>query len=111
MKIIYLIKAISDLGDISYKIGITGRNPEQRLKELQTGTSQELKVISTFKSKYGTLLESALHTHYEHIRGEWFNISNEEVHNFLEVCSKIENNLKIIHEENTYFQQKRNKFL
>jgi hypothetical protein len=36
MKWIYLIKAETELGEETYKIGITKREPKQRLKELQT---------------------------------------------------------------------------
>lgn len=109
MKTIYLIKSESQMGDLSYKIGITGRDPIKRLKELQTGTSSDLKVLYTFKSNFGTLLESSLHKHYniDKIRGEWFTITNEELEKFLNVCYKIENNLKILHEENSYFQNRK----
>jgi hypothetical protein len=108
MKTIYLIKSESPSGDLSYKIGITGRDPYDRLDELQTGSPNTLVIMYTFKSKYGNLLESTLHKHFNinNIRGEWFELNQEEIKNFPNICYKIENNLKILHEENTYFQNK-----
>ncbi len=109
MKTIYLIKSESPSGDISFKIGITGRNPQKRLSELQIGTPDNLHIICTFESKYGNLLESTLHNRFNmgNIHGEWFSLTDDELKNFLNTCYKIESNLKIMHEENTYFQSKK----
>lgn len=99
------------MGEISYKIGITGRDPKKRVKELQTGTPNDLNILYTFETKYGNLLEVTLHRHYniDNIRGEWFTLSNEEINNFLNECYKIENNFKTLHDESPYFQSILNK--
>jgi hypothetical protein len=89
-------------------MGMTKRDPYKRLKELQTGNPNKLDITYVFESQYGNLLESTLHTHYQTFRleGEWFMIDQEQVDSFIPVCEKYEGLLKLVHEENTYFQSK-----
>jgi hypothetical protein len=108
MKWIYLIKA--ELEGIGYyKIGITSRTPEKRLKELQTGNALKLELVNVFPTKFNTLFESTLHRTYaiEKESGEWFSLSQDQVKDFLNTCQKIENNLKCISENNTFFDDKK----
>lgn len=60
-----------DTGNI--KIGIS-KNPEQRLRQLQTGNSSQLSIVKTIKADNNFKDEKALHLkNKEHlIRGEWF---------------------------------------
>lgn len=55
------------------KLGIS-RNPEQRLKQLQTGNSQKLSLVAYKKAGNGAVDEAALHEANKdlHVRGEWF---------------------------------------
>ena len=55
------------------KLGIS-RNPEQRLKQLQTGNSQVLELVAFKKAKNGFSDEKAAHeiASSHHVRGEWF---------------------------------------
>jgi hypothetical protein len=104
MKWIYLIKAEKD--DIEYyKIGITKKDPELRLKQLQTGNALKLELICKFKSEYGNILENTLHRTFliEKENGEWFSLSREQVLDFMNICNRIENNLKCVHEESTLY--------
>ena len=108
MKFIYLIKA--EIDNIEhYKIGITSRDPEYRLKELQTGNSSPLEIIQKFKTNYGNLMESTLHRTYclDKQMGEWFSLNKEQVDNFLTVCENIENNFKNISSDNTFLDKNR----
>ncbi len=108
MKWIYLIKAELE-GVEYYKIGVTGRLPETRLKELQTGNALSLELIHIFKTHFGTLLEARLHRNYaeSNENGEWFALKTDEVGNFLDTCQRIENNFKYISENNTYMDDKK----
>lgn len=109
-KYIYLIKA--ELEDIEYyKIGLTGRSPQTRLKELQTGNALKLELVCSFKTNYGNLIESTLHRSYSihNESGEWFSLSNEQVNNFLITCKRIEENFCIIFEQNSYILNKKSK--
>ena len=110
MKIIYLIRATSKYGEVSYKIGITGRTGvAKRLREHKTSNPDELEVIYQFQTKYGEVVEHAIQNHYNSSRlnGEWFEIDFLEVDNFLSICEKTERNIGILFSENTYFQNKK----
>ncbi len=98
MKYIYLIKTELE-GEEFYKIGVS-KAPELRLKELQTGNALDLKLIKTYQTKFGSLLEKSLHRTFSIVnkRGEWFSLNNEQVENFIEICEKINNNLSIVYE-------------
>jgi len=65
---VYFIK---DLSSGRVKIG-KAINPLSRLKALQVGSSNELKIIKTITG--GIYLEQILHKYFKHlhIRGEWF---------------------------------------
>jgi DNA-binding transcriptional regulator YdaS (Cro superfamily) len=59
------------------KIG-WGVNPERRVKELQTGSAQPLKIIRVIEG--GRETEAAFHRHFQARRikpGEWFQFSDE----------------------------------
>jgi len=103
---VYLIS--SEIEDsICYKIGFTRRDPEYRIKEMKTGNASELKIISTFSSKWGTQIESRLHKIFKHkkISGEWFTLSNSDISKFNRLCEETHNNLEFLSENNTWFQK------
>lgn len=94
MKSVYLIRG----NDGRYKIGIAG-NPNKRIKELQTGNSDKLKLIETYQSENARHIESALHIQYSYAKnvGEWFELSIDVEANFIENCKRVDgaiNNLK-----------------
>ncbi len=110
MKWIYLIKAEKD-GIEYYKIGITKRDPNKRVKELQTGNALNLELITKFKSNYGNVLENTLHRNFsiEKEKGEWFSLTKEQVSDFQNTCKRIESNLKCVFEESTIYNKKGSK--
>lgn len=80
---LYIIKNMYS-GNI--KIGV-GSDPIHRLKQLQTGSDSELSLVYTsFVCSNAFNLETDVHKHYKnnHVRGEWFNIDENEVISFLE---------------------------
>ena len=90
---VYLIECTL-YGEITYKIGKTSRSTIERLLELSTGNAGDLRVVCEYDSKYGSLIEIALHNQYSHRRlsGEWFNdITPSE---FLNSCQIIDDNIK-----------------
>jgi predicted GIY-YIG superfamily endonuclease len=93
-KYVYLI---SDSNTYNYKIGISN-NPEKRIKELQTGNENKLKIIHKVLCENYKNVETALHNQYSflEINGEWFELREEDVKNFPESCKKIDENFKII---------------
>lgn len=104
---IYLLE--NKIGEnILYKIGYT-KDLNKRLKQLETGNPGEMKIIKSFETRWGRILESIIHKIYinKKIKNEWFNLNNEQVNNFLNNCKITENNLNII-KENHFFKKKYN---
>ncbi len=106
MKWIYLIKADFE-GSVGYKIGITSREPNKRMKELQTGNPAKLELVNQYQSKYANILEKTLHRTFllDRELGEWFSLTQETVNGFQELCTKIENTFDLLAEENNHFQK------
>ena len=63
-----------------YKIGYS-KDPEKRVKQLNTGNSTSLKLIKKFKTKYDSKIESYLKKYFKtrNVRGEWFDLSNDDI--------------------------------
>lgn len=76
-----------------YKIGFTRRNTDKRKKELQTGNGNMLKILYEFETKYGYKLETSLHAHFKlkKVNSEWFELTGEDVANFIPTCLLYEN--------------------
>ena len=104
---IYLICAEIN-GEKLHKIGYTRRTVEQRIKEFKTGNASEFYIVESFRSEWGTKIESQLHRIYSHkkVKGEWFNLDQDDISTFINTCNIIHNNLKLISETNTYYLDK-----
>ena len=104
MPFVYLIGEINN--DNTFKIGVTKhKDISKRIAELQTGNSQELYIKNYFETKYPYKLEKMLHRHYQNknILNEWFELSNEDVKDFNNICliyNDILNSLK----DNPFFK-------
>ena len=70
------VYAIRNTTTGNIKLGIS-RNPQQRLKQLQTGNDCALELVACRKAENRFQDETALHHKHEaaHIRGEWFDQS------------------------------------
>ena len=90
MRYVYLIRG----NDGKYKIGIA-KNPSQRIKQLQTGNSDELQLIETYLSENASKIETSLHHQYSHVRnyGEWFDLSVSDEVSFKQRCKQIDNSI------------------
>ena len=80
---VYIIENV-DNGAI--KIGV-GNDPAKRLKQLQTGSVSELSLVYQSNVCSNAFdIEAECHHHFEkyHIRGEWYDVSKNEVINYLE---------------------------
>jgi hypothetical protein len=104
---IYLVCSEID-GKKLHKIGYTRRSPEKRIKEFKTGNASDIYLVDSFKSEWGTKIESQLHKIYKSkkIGGEWFDLDDIEIESFRYNCNRIHNNLTLISKENTYFLDK-----
>jgi len=88
MRSVYLIRA----NDGRYKIGIA-KDPKHRIRQLQTGNSDQLVLIETYQSENASRIEKALHNRYSYVRnvGEWFDLSITEEVGFISMCEDIDN--------------------
>jgi hypothetical protein len=97
---VYLLSSIIN-EELVYKIGFTTRKVSERLNELKTG-NPSINFIQEYHSSNSRKIETILHRIYNHkrINREWFNLSKDEVDDFLNRCQLIDYNLKIIEQQN-----------
>lgn len=89
-----------------YKIGVTtAKDPNKRLKTLQTGNSLLLLFDSLFETDYPHKLEKMLHTKFINHRtvGEWFELEDETVIYFKEICEELDRTVQLLKNHNPYF--------
>lgn len=94
LKYVYLIKSKESQ---LYKIGIA-TNPHKRIKNLQTGNSEKLIILYTYKTINYNNVEKALHNRFCYINkeGEWFKFDNDIEFNFLNYCKLYDKNITLI---------------
>lgn len=104
MAFVYLL---GDSGqDNTYKIGVTRGKIEKRIKQLQTGNGNEIFLVNSYETKYPFFLERLLHMKFfpQQKMNEWFELKDEDVFNFKEYCTLIEENAKAL-EDNPFAQK------
>jgi len=104
---IYLIESVDNFETI-YKIGHTKNKPYLRVRQLQTGTGANLKLVCSFGTEYGTKLEVVLHNMFKskQVRNEWFRLDLDDVINFTKFCEMYEANIKMLSEsDNIHFNK------
>lgn len=89
---------IADYENEAYKIGVTRNLISKRMKQLQTGNSNDLQLIKSFKSQYPFKLESLLHRRfsYKRIQNEWFALDKSDIDNFESICNISEQNFEML---------------
>ena len=90
------------------KIGYTRGNINKRRKQLLTGSSGEITVVKTILTTLGTTTEAYLHNVFnsKNVRGEWFNLNQEDIERVDMLCEKFENNMKILLDNQNHFVKK-----
>lgn len=107
MGIVYLLCELGSSPE-RYKIGITKDDPQKRIKQLQTGCSNEIILLRSFKSDFYKKIESALHREYSIYSSgggtEWFSLPSVEVFKFEDKCRILHQNFEFLKEsENPFF--------
>ena len=103
MGFVYLIGEINS--DNKYKIGSTRvKSINKRLKQLQTGNSNELFIKSFYETDKPFKLETMLHNRFKdnNVIGEWFEMKEDEIKAFTDVCDNFQNIINSL-KENPYF--------
>jgi hypothetical protein len=112
MKNIYLLKSYDEYGDNIYKIGLTKRKVEDRVKELKTGNANDIEIIDVYEAKdYAHSIESSLHRYFQfqNKNGEWFYLNDEDISKFQYLCEITYNNFDTL-KENSYINSRNIKF-
>lgn len=65
MGYVYLIQNVHDG---THKIGFTENSVEERLKQLLTGSSQELRIVTYFEGKHFRKIETYLHRVFKRLQ-------------------------------------------
>jgi hypothetical protein len=92
----------------NYKIGITtAKKVEDRIKQLQTGSSNKLVLVHKFESDFLNKLETTLHSMFSSKRkeGEWFEFTEKDVENYKDRIKITEDKFKFLSENNSYFKK------
>ena len=105
---VYLVEA---QGTGRYKIGYTTSSIATRIAQLQTGCPDRIVETASHVTSIPSMLEMAMHNVLRNkcVGGEWFELTAEDVAGFKALCEKMETNIKLVMENNTYYQDKRNK--
>lgn len=102
---IYLIRS----SDNTYKIGVS-KNPQKRLKNLQTGNANKLELVDRFECEQSFKVEKALHRRYKIEKtesgNEWLHLKQEQVNNFISDCEIICENLSYVFKHNPFLNDK-----
>lgn len=101
MKEVYLIQSLEEG---YYKIGVS-KNPNRRLKQLQTANSSELKLIHSYPSEYANKIEKTIHNLFKYCKkeGEWFDMSLTDAMSFNIQCKRIEENIDFLKKNDNVF--------
>jgi len=103
---IYLFESTSE-HETLYKIGFTkNRNTlKKRVKQLQTGNPNKIKMVDFFESNHGRKVETTLHQIHstKRLEGEWFDLDKYDVDNFTSSCEKLETNFNILQKSQNPF--------
>ena len=103
---IYLFETVSTY-ETKYKIGYTRNKAtlKKRVKALQTGNPEKIHIVDYFPTKHGRKIETTLHTIYsqKRLEGEWFDLEDYDVKNFIESCNKLENSFDVLVEQGNPF--------
>lgn len=95
---------IADENNQVYKIGASRNCALKRMKQLQTGNANELKLIFKYCCNYPYRLETILHRKFSHkkVHNEWYSLSLDEVVNFEKTCQEVDNIIEVM-KDNIFF--------
>jgi hypothetical protein len=108
MGFVYLLLSINDYGEEVYKIGVTKRNVDTRIRELQTGNPNKISVLRIYDSDNYLKVERWMHRKYfdskTEAKNEWRNLTNEQIISFLEDCKSADETITILKKTNPFYK-------
>ena len=107
MGYVYLLLQYDSDNHETYKIGITKRDINKRISELQTGNPNKITLIKSYESDNYLKIESWLHKKFKpkNEKGEWFNLSDDDVFSFENECIMADDNIKFLLEHNEIYKK------
>jgi len=104
MGTVYLMGEFVDNG--RFKIGITKNSVEKRIKELQTGNSNEIFLVNKYETDNYRKVEGMLHRKFGTSRaiGEWFDLTHEQVVSFTEEAEKADQLVSLLLRDNHFYK-------
>jgi hypothetical protein len=107
MGYVYLLLMVDNSGNESHKIGITKRDVNIRISELQTGNPNKISLHRKYESKNYLKVERWLHRKYQgktEAKNEWRILTDEQVFSFLDDCQTADENIQFLLENNSLFK-------
>jgi len=73
-----------------FKIGISTKAIDKRLRSLKTGNGSEITLVKSFETPHYRKVEKWMHNkhHSKRLVGEWFALNDNDVTNFISDCQK-----------------------
>ena len=107
MGYVYLLLQIDFYGNESYKIGVTKRDVNIRVSELQTGNPNKISLHRKYESPNYLKVEKWLHKKYQtktEAKNEWRTLTNEQVFSFHDDCKAADDNIQFLLENNSFYK-------
>jgi len=108
MGYVYLLLEVNQHGEEIHKIGISKNNPEKRIKQLQTGNPNVIRLLHVYESPNYKRIEQWLHARYSNLKtdakNEWFRLTDNDVIEFKKTCNKTDETIKFLLKENHFFK-------
>lgn len=106
MGYVYLLLQVNDYGEEVYKIGVTKRDVETRIRELQTGNPNQISVLRVYESDNYLKVEQWMHRKHGAsktiAKNEWRNLTNNQVISFLDDCKNADETIIILKKTNPF---------
>jgi len=108
MGYVYLLSTVTPDGMTErFKIGVTKRKIETRIRELQTGNSEPITLLKSYQSENYVKVENLLHKKYlgskANANNEWFKLEDKYVMSFEKDCEEADDTIKLLLENNPFF--------
>ncbi len=73
-----------------FKIGISTKDIDSRLRSLKTGNGSEITLVKSFETTHHRKVEKWMHNkhHSKRLVGEWFALVDDDIVNFISECQK-----------------------
>lgn len=104
---VYLLVEIDQTGIEKYKIGITKNDPAKRVKQLQTGNADVIRLVTKYESEVYRKIEQWMLRQYNdktEAGNEWRSLTYEQVKSFEHDCRQAEETITFLIKENVFFK-------